>query len=521
MARTVPLLRLPRLVLAGTHSGAGKTSLAAALAAAFVRQGLSVFPYKIGPDYIDPAFHARIAGRPCRNLDSWLLPETTLRRIFCRSAAEDGLAVIEGVMGLFDGLESGHEGSTAQVARILDAPILLVLDAKGLSRSAAALVRGYDRFLPDVRLSGVLLNRVSGAKHYALLKAAVEDAAGVPCLGFLPAGTDFSLESRHLGLVPAQEVADLDSRITALAEAARQFLDLPALLRLARTAPPLRPPPETAPRGQCPSAAGRPLRIGLARDAAFSFYYQDNLDLLAELGAQIVPFSPLEDARLPENLHGLYLGGGFPEVFAPQLARNASLRSSLAAALEDGLPCYAECGGLVYLTQSITIPSPCRRGKAGTAGRDPAGPPETYPLAGFFPCRSVMTSRLQHFGYATLALLRDTLLGPAGTTFRVHEFHYSRLEGETEAAPEGADPGRPEAPAAPVVPGENPALPSLVYSARKPGGAVRTGGLARRNTLALYPHLHFHACPESALSFLQNCARIAGLSPEIPPRVRA
>jgi cobyrinic acid a,c-diamide synthase len=394
-------------------------------------------------------------------------------------------------MGLFDGLGSGDEGSTAQLARILEAPIFLVLDARGLARSAAALVSGYARFLPDVRLSGVLLNRVSGARHYALLKEAIEKEAGIPCLGFLPAGTEFSLKSRHLGLVPAQEVPDLDRRIEALAQAARNFLDLPALLAAARAAPPLPPAPAPRPRGR--RQAGRPVRIGLARDAAFSFYYQDNLDLLAEEGATLVPFSPLTDALLPAGLDGLYLGGGWPETFAPELAGNVSMRAAVAAALEAGLPCYAECGGLVYLAKSISTLTP----PSGPAGQGQDSGP--YPLAGFFPCRAVMTGSLQDFGYATVRLLRDTLLGPAGAAFRVHEFHYSRLEMENPAKaacdPSGANP-------------ESLLFP--VYAAAKPGGPTRTGGLALRNTLAMYPHVHFQTCPETARSFIRNCRRIAG-----------
>jgi cobyrinic acid a,c-diamide synthase len=464
--------------------------------AALSRQGTAVFPYKVGPDYIDPAFHAHIAGRPCRNLDGWLLPEPALRRLFCRTAQEDGLAVIEGVMGLFDGAGDGQEGSTSQVARILDAPIVLVVDAGGFSHSLAALVRGYDSFQPETRLSGVILNRVSGEKHYSRLKISIERACGIPCLGFLPARTDFSLKSRHLGLVPAQEIPDLDLRIQALAEAAGRFLDLPALLHLARSAPPLAPPPEDTRNRRTFPASVRPVRIGLARDAAFSFYYQDNLELLADLGATLVPFSPLADAHLPPDLHGLYLGGGFPEIFAPALARNASMLSAMASSLQAGLPCYAECGGLLYLTRSIAA-------KPASAGRErECGKPTTFPLVGFFPYHARMTARLQSFGYATLTLLRDTLLGPKGTCFRAHEFHYSLLE-EISAPPDGFRVGGAD-PTGRITPVLSP-----VYTARKPDGSIRSGGLARGNTLALYPHLHFFSCPEAARAFVRICAGTA------------
>lgn len=445
-----------RLVLAGSGSGVGKTSISAGLMAAFRRRGLTVQPFKVGPDYIDPAFHSFVTGRQSRNLDAWLLEEDILRELFLRNAPADGLSVVEGVMGLFDGQAESGLGSSAHVAQIIAAPTVLIINGAGISRSAAALVQGYDRFLPSFRLAGVIINRLSGPAHYDLLRKYIEDEAGVPCFGYLPKKPGFSLESRHLGLVPSGEVADLSQKLAALADAAEESLDLDGLLKLAEAAPEL--PAPSAALGL--SGPGR-VRLGLARDQAFNFYYQDNLDLLSELGAEIVPFSPLNDPALPLDLDGLYLGGGFPEVFADHLEANLSLRSEILAALEEGLPAYAECGGLMYLNRSLT----------DLEGRE-------HRMVGFFPGRAVMTPRLQNFGYVELSFQQETVLGPAGTRIKGHEFHHSRLE-DLEAP--------------------------YVAEVRKNALKAWPGALRRKNVLAAYPHLHFWANPQTAVSFINQC----------------
>ena len=519
-------MRIPRVLIAGTHSGAGKTSVSAALMAAYTALGYDLRPFKAGPDYIDPAFHSFITGRPSHNLDAWLLPEDAVHTIFrqatvkdalsmqtaplfdnasaCRQTQKHGgplLAIIEGVMGLFDGQGDGPEGSSAQIAQMLQAPVILVLDAKGISRSAAALVQGYNNFMPGLRLAGVICNRVSGAKHYELLRDIVEGQAGVTCFGYLPANPAFSLKSRHLGLVPAEEVADLRERVDNLGRAAREHIDLERLFALAETAKalpcsgrirkiPANLPPERA-SGTISTAHNTkntpaPIRIGLARDSAFSFYYQANLDLLETLGVQLVPFSPLGDAALLKGLHGLYLGGGFPEQFAAELAANTGMRASIREALDNGLPCYAECGGLLYLTQYLQIPAASAPQETETnpekmtANRNGA----SYPMAGFFPCRAVMETRLQHFGYVSVTLEKDCPLGRAGTSFRAHEFHYSRLDWENEKRSEALHP---------------------VYNARKADGRSWSGGILKNNTLGVYPHLHFYACPDAAAYFVALC----------------
>ncbi len=477
-------MNFPRLVVAGAHSGAGKTTFSLAVMAALARRGFAVHPYKVGPDYIDPSFHRAAAGRFSRNLDAWLLPPEALVRLFHPELEAQGepVAIIEGVMGLFDGQGADSLGSTAHVAALLKAPVILLINGEGISLSAAALISGYANFRPhprlkDLRLAGALINRLSGPAHYALLRRCVEESAAVPCLGWLPKNAFPSLPGRHLGLIPAQETDRLVEYLTVLADAAEQYLDLDGLLDLARSAPPLADPLPAEPAlsfvlpGTPPIPAGRP-RIGLARDEAFSFYYQDNLELLEKLGADLVPFSPLRDTRLPDNLDGLYLGGGFPEVFAGELESNRSLRSEIAVALESGLPAYAECGGMLYLCASLALPA-----------KNSDAPVRRFAMVGFFPEQAEMTGRLQPFGYVTLTLRQDCPLGPAGTRLPAHEFHYARLIG-------------------PEVPAESA---SPVFTAAKADGRSWDGGLLRRNVLAMFPHLHFHACPEAAARFVGLC----------------
>ncbi len=456
--QTVPIH--PRLVVAGTHSGAGKTSAVTALLTAFGFGGVPVRPFKVGPDYIDPSFHTHVTGVPSRNLDSWLLDEGTLRGLFSKNAFEgtEGLSIIEGVMGLFDGKGSGHEGSTAHVAQLLKALVVLVIDARGLSRSAAALVSGYAEFHPRVPVAGVIVNRVRNERQYSLIRDAVVGSSVVPCLGYLPEDPDSVLHGRHLGLIPSNEVAALDSIVAALGRAALRHIDLDACLSLARAAPPL-PGAELA-----PVETGAPVRLGVARGPAFSFYCQDYLDYLVSMGAELVFFSTMRESVLPGGIHGLYIGGGFPEIFAEMLSANRSMRASVREALEGGLPCYAECGGMAYLCRSLV----------GVEGKEHA-------MVGFFSNRTTMTGKLQRFGYAEAEFLHDTVMGPAGSRVRTHNFHYSRLEGDVDGA-------------------------GGCCRRHKDGVKSWGEGLARNNVLAAYPHVHFYSNPALARNFLNRCA---------------
>ncbi len=462
---------VPRVVIAATNSGAGKTSVSIALMAALAHKGLSVSPFKVGPDYIDPAFHAFVAGSASRNLDSWMLTADAVLRIFLDGCAAlepgRGIAVIEGVMGCFDGQGAGNDGSTAHVAELLQAPVLLVVNARGMSRSAAAMVAGYRDFSPAMELGAVIFNQVSGDKHYNLLKDIVESETGVRCAGYLPHNADFSLKSRHLGLIPAEEAVGLRQKVEALASAALQTIDLDAVIILSRRAPAL-----PYPVAESLSVAGdeAKIRMAVARDAAFSFYYQDNLDLLSRLGAKLVYFSPLADSRLPEGIHGLYLGGGFPEEFAERLCANHAIRRNIRELLLSGLPGYAECGGMLYLCQSLT---------------DSAG--KSHDMCGFFPDSARMAGRLQRFGYVEAEILKSGPLGPAGTSFRGHEFHHSILA--------GPDCGGNPDPAGVI---------RNILKLEKPGKNGWTCGLMRENVQAWYAHVHFHANPAMAASFVAS-----------------
>ncbi|MDL2279700.1 cobyrinate a,c-diamide synthase, partial [Desulfovibrio sp. OttesenSCG-928-G11] len=490
-----------RIMIAGAGSGAGKSTISLGLMAALAGRGLDVRPFKSGPDYIDPGLHRAACGRVSHNLDPWLMPEKEVRDLFRRHAPDraSGLAVIEGAMGLFDGQGAGAFASSAHAACLIDSPLLLVINAQGMGLSAAALAGGFASFRPRqapeapsapdlsaLRVAGVILNRVSGTRHAALLRRVFAEHSSLPCLGCLPNNAVPPLPERHLGLTPATELPHLAKHIAILAGAIEEHIDLPALLALARSATAL---PDNASEAQVPASfAG--LRLGLAMDAAFSFYYRDGLDLLEEMGAELVPFSPLADGALPPGLHGLLLGGGFPEMFAQELANNASMLNSLRAALEAGLPAYAECGGMLYLCASLKATGlPGSSGSPGSPGAPTAG--EERPMAAFFPQKARMTSALQPFGYVELDLRRDCLLGRAGQRIRAHEFHYSLLEN-----PDGGACGQGSGQGA----GHSP-----LYTALRPDGRSWSGGLTRKNCVAWYPHLHFRGHPEAARSFLMAC----------------
>ena len=384
---------IPRVVIAGTWSGCGKTTVARGLMAAFTARGLSVQPFKVGPDFIDPSHHTAICGRISRNLDPFMMGEEEVRRVFARASEGADLAVIEGVMGLFDGVDGGHVSSTAQVAELLSAPVLLVVEPKGMSGSVHAVIRGYSSHRPGTSPAGIIFNRVGSPRHRAL----IESGLTAPALGWIPRRGELSLGSRHLGLVMASEVEP----DPAIPEIFGVFCDLDAILSLARDAPPVAVPAETPPTGTV-----RPW-IAVARDAAFCFLYQENLDRLARAGAGPVFFSPLTD-RLPDA-GGLYLPGGYPELHAEVLTSSPFLRD-LRKACDDGMPVYGECGGLITLSESL---------RAG--GRE-------YPLAGVLPARAFLTEKVQALGYVEARATATGTFLPPGLSCRGHEFHYSRLE---------------------------------------------------------------------------------------------
>ncbi|WP_405740748.1 cobyrinate a,c-diamide synthase [Streptomyces sp. NBC_01525] len=406
---------IPRLVIAAPASGAGKTTVATGLMAAFAEAGLAVSPHKVGPDYIDPGYHALATGRPGRNLDAYLCGTERIAPLFRHGARGCDLAVVEGVMGLFDGASGqGELASTAQIAKVLRAPVVLVVDASSQSRSVAALVHGFASWDPGVRLAGVILNKVGSDRHEALLREAME-SSGVPVLGALRRTGTVHVPSRHLGLVPvAERRTEAVESVRELAARVRAGCDLEALLALARSAGELPdavwdPAEEVAAAGG--PAAGRPV-IAVAGGAAFTFSYAEHTELLRAAGADVVPFDPLHDERLPEGVRGLVIGGGFPEVHAPDLSANAPLRAAVAALAASGAPVSAECAGLLYLSRSLD-------------GR---------PMCGVLPADARMTDRLT-LGYREAVALADNALATAGTRVRGHEFHRTAVEPGAGASP--------------------------------------------------------------------------------------
>jgi len=388
----------PRLVVAGTHSNVGKTTVTTGILAALARRGLDVAGAKVGPDFIDPGYHSLACGRPPRNLDAWMCGAEAMAPLAARAASGAALLLIEGVMGLFDGAADGSLSSTADVARLLDAPVILVVDGSSLSSSVAALVHGYATFDPDLRLAGVILNRVGSPVHEALLREALADQP-VQVLGCLPRDPRFVWRDRHLGLVPVVEERDaVRAALDSLAAAVDEHVDLDGLVSLARTAPPIRTTPPAL-----PSTQGRS-RVAMAAGAAFSFAYTDTVEALAAAGAEVVPFDPLEDDRLPEAVDGLLIGGGFPEEYAARLSSNRGLLEDLSTKVAQGVPTWAECGGLLLLCQSL----------------------DGHAMAGVLTAEAEMTGRLT-LGYRTATLQADCVVGPAGAQIRGHEFHYSRV----------------------------------------------------------------------------------------------
>jgi cobyrinic acid a,c-diamide synthase len=463
-------MKRPRIIIAGTGSGCGKTTVALGIMRSLVQHGHAVSPFKTGPDYIDPMLHSVAAGVPSRNLDLWMLDETTVRSLFIRNSAVSDLSVIEGVMGLYDGLSGGDTtASTAHLAKVLQAPVVLCVDGEGMSTSIAALVNGFRDFDRDVPVRGIIINHIETSGYAALLKEIIEHYTGIPVLGYLRSENDIHLDSRHLGLIPAGEVSHLEDRLNHLAAMTGRTVDIPALLRLAESAPDLADP-------GCDDAAllssGTPAALAVAQDEAFNFYYQDNLDLLHLLGAEIIPFSPLADDRLPRGIGGLYLGGGYPEVFAERLSQNTSMRASIRTAIDQGLPAYAECGGLMYTGKSIVM-----RG-----GME-------FPMVGALPVRSRMMEHLQRFGYVETEATCDSILAVKGDLIRAHEFHYS----ETTA--------------------DEPV--TTCFTVRK-ANSTRSweGAYCIRNLVAGYPHMHFWGNPRIARHFMEVCASFARLQGE-------
>ena len=449
---------VPRIVIAGISSSVGKTTVTVGLARALRARGLRVAVFKCGPDYLDPTYHARAADAPCHNLDGWMMGREAVVATFAHASRGADIALLEGVMGLFDGASPmGEEGSTAEVAKWLKAPVLLVCDASGMARSIAALARGFAAFDADLELAGVICNRIGSRSHLDLLRKATGGAP--PIMGGLPKEEALAFPERHLGLHTADRGAVPDSLLSAWGERVAEWFDLETILALARTAQPLAESPTT----DRTVVEGVDCRIGLAFDEAFHFYYEDNLRRLENLGAEIVRFSPVRDSRLPD-VDGLYFGGGYPEVHAEALSQNTPMLKDVAAFAANGGPVYAECGGLMYLSTGIR-----------TLGG------HLYPMAGLIPGEAVMCERLQSMGYVEVETQERSVLGPAGLRFRGHQFRYSELRGASDD------------------------LDRVYTVRRRRSGEVLREGYRAGSILASYVHAHWASNPLVAEGFLQAC----------------
>jgi cobyrinic acid a,c-diamide synthase len=441
----------PRLVIAGTSSGVGKTTVATGLMAAFRRRSACVASAKVGPDFIDPGYHSAATGRPGRNLDAWMCGPSAIPPLAARAAKGCDLLIVEGVMGLFDGAADGGAASTADVARLISAPVVLVVDARSMSQSVAALVSGYRSFDPRVHIAGVVLNQVGSDNHEIMLREALA-AIDMPVFGVLRRDDSLVWRDRHLGLVPVVEQPErVAASLDKLATLIERGCDLDAFDQLARSAPAM-----VTELIADPQHVGKP-RIAIASGPAFSFCYPDNLEMLAAAGAELIPFDPRRDP-LPEGVAGLVAGGGFPEVFAAELSENVSLLDDLRRRIANGLVVWAECGGLLWLCRSL----------------------DSRKLAGLIEAEGTMTKRL-HLGYRSARTLTETPLGPAGTELRGHEFHYSTVA---------------------------PAGEALQFESRFTN---RTDGFASPTMLATYLHVHLATRPDLAESFVRSAFGRGGL----------
>lgn len=451
---------IPRLVIAGTSSNVGKTTVTVGLTQALRAKGLRVIVFKCGPDYLDPTYHARASGVPCHNLDGWMMGKEGVVSTFARAVKEADIALVEGVMGLFDGASpTADEGSTAEIAKWLHAPVLLVCDASGMARTVAALARGCAAFDAGLQLAGIVCNRIGSRSHLDLLRKATEGRP--PVLGGLPKDAGMLFPQRHLGLHSADRESVSDEVLAAWGDHVRDWCDVDAIVALARSAPTW----SELPKGIDAAIERKPrCRIGLAFDDAFHFYYEDNLRRLENLGAHLVRFSPIHDAAIPD-VDGLYFGGGYPEVHAEALAENRSMRETVRAFGVAGGPIYGECGGLMYLSNGIRT----------LDGR-------LHEMVGIVPGEAVMRDRLQALGYVEVETARETVFGPAGLRFRGHQFRYSdmRLESEIECE----------------------------YSVRRRrDGQTFREGYRVGNTLASYVHAHWALNPLMAERFIAGCER--------------
>lgn len=452
---------LPRLVMAAMRGGAGKTTLSVGMAAAWKRQGKNVAPFKKGPDYIDAAWLSLAAGRECRNLDLFLMGRSKALASFVKTAQATDVALIEGNRGLYDGADAQGHSSTAELAKLLRAPVIMVVDGNKITRTAAALLLGCLKLDPAVEFRGVILNRVAGARHERILRQAIREICQIPVLGAVPRVDHFPLTERHLGLIPPQEHFGADKALEKSAHLAETFLDLEALWAIAHGACPLPEVPEAKSEPSVGPTQGDQPVIGVMKDSAFQFYYPENLEALKEKGARILEVSALKERAL-SPMDALYIGGGFPETHAECLAENQPFCQSLRQEIERGLPVYAECGGFMFLGERLAI-----------RGRE-------FPMAGVLPVSFVMEKRPQGHGYTEVEVEGENPFFPVGSCFRGHEFHYSRIVSFPEKS-------------------------HLAFRMKRGTGIDgKRDGLCHKNVMASYTHLHSLATPQWAEALVRK-----------------
>lgn len=456
-----------RVMIAGTNSGCGKTTITCAILQALVNRRLTVMSYKCGPDYIDPMFHSGVIGVPSRNLDGFFMDDRTIRSLIRKNSQQADISVIEGVMGYYDGLGMKDPASSYSIASAASVPVILVVRCHGMSQSVEAVIDGFTNFRKNSMIRGVIFNELPPSL-YPELKCYCRDR-GLEALGYFPKRKEAELKSRYLGLVTAQEVADLKVKMQNLASAAETYLDVDGILRLAHTAPEMEKDPDgkeiiySAPADGPSFPEQVKIRIAVARDRAFCFYYEDNLDLLRNLGCEIVEFSPLGDGNLPDKISGLYLGGGYPELYAEKLEENAGIRNQIRKAVREGLPTLAECGGYMYLHRGL---------------KDPDG--RSFQMCDVLDGECVFTRKLQHFGYVTMTARKDNLLCRQGAQICAHEFHHYISD---------------------VVPD--------TFLTEK-GGKQWMNSVAASQLTAGFPHIHFYSNPEMAVRYAAACREYAG-----------
>ncbi len=448
----------PRVVIAAPQGRSGKSIVSLGLCAALTRRGLVVQPFKRGPDYIDPSWLTAAAGRSCRNIDPFLIPEEVCLESFHQASRGADLAVVEGAMGLYDGFDAGGSGSTAYVARLLSAPVILVINTARMTRSTAAMVMGYQKFEPETDIAGVILNNVAGSRHEHKLRAAVEQYCGVPVLGTIPRDDSLCIPQRHLGIMPYREANDRTLIIDQICHCLEEHLDLPGILTIARRAS-----GGNVAHSTTRTRKAAVVKIGIMLDRVFTFYYPENLEALTQAGADLVFIDSLRDQQLPD-IDGLYLGGGFPELFLEELEANRSFRGDIAQAIEDGLPVYAECAGLMYLCRGIRWHDKC------------------YEMVGVIPSEAEICQKPQGHGYVEVEITDQNPLFPIGLTLRGHEFHHSRLS-------------------------QLAGLKFAYQMQRGQGINGKVDAIIYKNVLAAYTHLHALGVPQWAEAFVSLALR--------------